>query len=250
MRYFRVVNRVFDFMVKGRTINEAKREAIATLTRYAKTPANRKTAHTWGPVTVTEVVKNPTRRVKAMKLNPQQKSDPRMRLLPQMDREIIERMGITIESYARFLNTTVDNLIGVKTNPQKIDREFFNGGVSRNWTEVESFARHPDAIQYAKTVARTAKISRKDIVVFRSSMFHRSTVYIHNSAVKPMKNPAPSYANSGQLWETMEGDKLRRVLRSLGVKNAADMSYRYWDRVPKSVQVKFLAWFRSVESSK
>lgn len=75
-------------------------------------------------------------------------------------------------------------------NPMPEDREFFNGGVNRNWTEAESFKDHDDALRYARTIARTAKIRRRDIVVFRSSMFHRSTVYIHNSAVKPRKNPA------------------------------------------------------------
>lgn len=64
------------------------------------------------------------------------------------------------------------------------DRSFFGGGVTKNWTEVESFKDHDDALRYAKVMSRRVKISPKDIVVFRDSFTtHRSHVYIHNSAL-------------------------------------------------------------------
>jgi hypothetical protein len=42
-----------------------------------------------------------------------------------------------------------------------------------------------------------------------------------------------------QVWESMGGDKLREVLRSLGMKDAADVSYKYYPDVPPDTKLKF-----------
>ncbi len=53
-------------------------------------------------------------------------------------------------------------------------------------------------------------------------------------------------------WEKMGGDKLREVLRSMGLKDAADLSYRYWKDVPEGVKIAFQDYMKrnnSVENA-
>jgi hypothetical protein len=73
----------------------------------------------------------------------------------------------------------------------------------------------------------------------QASMVADSKISLADAAEKALRGGRKNADDGRAAWEALSGDELRKVLRDLGIKDAADVSYKYWKDVPADVKAKF-----------